>query len=819
MAALGTIGLLALAFLAGHLFYRAFAPPDDKGSWAEVLFVQILAGVLLCGWPALLLAELGLFSLHHLALLLLVACAIVVVWRWPRVRDWRWPRLHVGRRGLAALLLFLGAVALLLWPGERILGGNDPGVYLATGASIARTGGIVLQDAQLAAVPSELRPALFSTLIGQWWLLPGFYVTDWASGEVTPQFLHLYPTWLALFCAAGGLDLALLAIPAFPLLGLGALYFLTRRVVGRGAAPVALVLLALNPAMIWFSREPMSETLAMVLVIGGWYLLDRALGEPGRRDLAVLAGIALGQVGLTKIEFLFLPLLLYGYFFLRSTVARLGGPERAFLLAYSVVWGHALLHMGLVSRPYLRTFVTSLGRSRFVSLTGTTLLLLGSGVALLGIVLFLIRRRLGPLVAWLNGRAAALRQGAAVLWLVLACYGGVVRPLVAPRWVEVQGEIVFNYERLLFPRLSWYLSLPGLVLAVLGIWWWTRRRLAGPSLVFYVALLLELAIYTHRSMDYPYHFWMMRRYLPLIFPFMTMGIAAALRCVRLAPLGPVVRRAGAALLLGLLLFLAVQADAPFSSRRELAGIRAALADLASRVPDGRPLFIENRGAALATPLRYIEGKEAFALPEPVPWEALWRLPQVWPAGEDTTYLLVDGPPAVLHGGFSLVGSGPFTLDVVGTEQTLDHLPRDAVHVRTFQQLLRVQRRPAAPHALELSLHTPAWTADCLAVMLPAWKQPLSLRLEVAGFRPRGLPPAHLRVLWEGVLVTETTLERSWQLREVVLRLPPAPERATTGDGARLELCVETWNPQEAGYSDDLRDLGILLKSVVIEEGK
>jgi hypothetical protein len=263
----------------------------------------------------------------------------------------------------------------------------------------------------------------------------------------------------------------------------------------------------------------------------------------------------------------------------------------------------------------------------------------------------------------------------------------------------------------------------------------------------------------------------------------------------------------------------VQADAPFAARREMAGLQEALAGLAARVPDGRPLFVEQLGAALATPLRYIEGKDAIALPAPVAWESLWRLLQDWPPGEDTAYLLVGQPPAVLRGGLAFIDSGLLNLDLVGTEETLDRLPREALQLRLSLQLLRVERGSAGPTSVELTLAAPVWTTTgCLGIDMPAPVQPLTVRLQVAGFRPENVPPAEVRVSWEDVLVADTTLDRSWEVLDVELRVPPPPEQLTGRDEVRLHLCVETWNPRAAGYNDDPRDLGLLFKSLMVGEG-
>ncbi len=824
MLVLGAVGLFALLLLVGHLLYRAFAPSQEESSWAEVLFVQFFAGVLLCGWLALLLAELGLFSLLHLLLLLGAVGVVVAAWRWRRVRSWRWPPPRFSVVGLGVLLLFVILGVFLLYPGEWVLGGQDPGVYVSVGASIARTGGIVVYEPWIVSLPAEARSQVLPYYVGQWWQLPGFYVTDFTTGQITPQFFHLYPTWLAVFHAVGGLQGTLAATPLITLLGLVCFYFLTRRLFAHWPAVVAVLLLALNPAQVWFARQPAAETLLLPLLFGGWYLLERATTEPDRRELAALAGLALGQVALAKIEFVSLSVLLYGYLMLRWVLRRLRANDNIFLTVYTFLVVHAAAHVVLIARPYLRTMAASLEQAR-LPLDPALMVVLVVLLSLGGILILCVARRpLAHLLVRLRAWPRMRQGGFAGLWLLVVLYGAVLAPVLAPARLLADGTWHDNLERLSFLRLAWYLSPAGLVLGVAGLLWWFRRRLRASSLPFLAGFVLLVFLYTYRAWAYPYHFWMMRRYVSLVLPCLTLGIALALWRVRLAPLGRAVRRGGALVLLGLLLLLVVQVDRSFASRRELAGTSEALAQLAAELPDDAPVLVEQLGSALATPLRYVYGKRAFALitvnpfedasrAAPLAWAELWSLLQRWPVDSGPVYMLLEQIPAELRGGLVLRQVSRFDLDVELTENSYDHLPRDAVTLRSAQGVYEMRLRPEAPATLEVYLDTPDWTGGRLAVDLPAPSQPLVLRMRVAGFRPEPLPSARLQVFWQGQELGVFMLKRSWEFEEIEVELPVP----TASDEAHLVILCETWNPRQAGYNEDTRDLGFLLQALVLAE--
>jgi len=821
MLAVALLGLGLAVALVGHLFCRAFAP-HEASLPGEAAFTQLLAGLVLCGPPALLLAELGLFSLAHWLLLLLLGSLLLLRARWKAIRAWHGPAIRLQRAGFLRLFLFLVLGFFLCYPGEWLLGGQDPGVYLATAASIAQTGGILRYDPEIARMPAAAHPLLLSHYIGQWWQLPGFYVTDFATGQITPQFLHLYPAWLALGYAAGGIPAALALTPLFTLMGLAAAFFLVRRNFGEWPAWLALVLLALNPAQVWFSRQPVAESLALPLLLGGWYLLSRSAREPGRHDLAVLAGLALGELALAKIELLFLPFLVGAWFLLRALAGRLPREERAFLLACGLPTVHGVLHLLGIARPYLHTFGTSLERQRLpIDLRLAAGLALALGAAT-GLLLLLKRQPFTRTLWYLQARPSTVRRRTAAFWLLLVLAFGVVRMVLSPARIQVGGEWFPNYDRLTFLRLAWYLSLPGLVLAIAGVGWWLCYRLERVSFPFFLAFFLQFGLYSYRTFADPYHFWMMRRYVPLVFPVLSFGMALAVWRVRLAPLGRGVRRGTAFLLAGLLVFLLARADAPFAARRELAGTTDALAGLAAQIPEGAPLLIEHFGPALATPLRYLYGKAAYTLLPPapfegeerseVPWEALWPVLQEWPEG-DTLYLLLERPPSVFQAGFSLEEISRFTLDTRMTETSYEHLPRAQVEVRSHQGLFRLQRRPDAPLSFELRLAEPVWTETCTAIRLPAVGGTLRLQLEAAGYRPEGLPPARLTIRWQGHPIAERKLAPSWTFEEVPLQLDLA------GGPGRLEICSDTWNPQEFGFAGPPGRVGILLHSLALQEAR
>ena len=147
-----------------------------------------------------------------------------------------------------------------------------------TGAYIARTGALAIYDGQVAQSSPETQKTFFWQLVNPYMLhkqarLPGFFIADSAQGLVLPQFLHLYPAWLALWDALLGVQVGLYATPLIALLGTVAFYFLARELFGQNVARLAFFLLVITVPQFWFARYPVAEAMTQFLVLTGMYAL------------------------------------------------------------------------------------------------------------------------------------------------------------------------------------------------------------------------------------------------------------------------------------------------------------------------------------------------------------------------------------------------------------------------------------------------------------------------------------------------------------------------------------------------------------------
>jgi hypothetical protein len=304
----------------------------------------------------------------------------------------------------AILLLF---VFLVTPPFETIIGVRDAGVYANAGFIMARTGSLTFTDplvAQIAADQQSPDPSLADAarqaetnvlgvqnaqrFIATRLRAAGFFIDqgDLARGRVVPQGLHLFSAWIGLLAAFFGMHGGLLAPAVTGLLGVWSVALLGRRIAGPWVGLLAALFLALNAVQVWFSRYSTAETTAQFLIFAGLYAFTRAFRSstfhpqpstfhlpPSTPNLppstfhALLAGLAFGQLALTRIEFFLVvgPLALYLIFIWLARRWTL--LHTALLAGAGAMLLHAGLQIVLLARAYF--FDTLFARLQDFALT------------------------------------------------------------------------------------------------------------------------------------------------------------------------------------------------------------------------------------------------------------------------------------------------------------------------------------------------------------------------------------------------------------------------------------------------------------------
>lgn len=500
-----------------------------KVDYIEAMYLVLFAVVVVAGWVSFTLAELGLDRpIPILVAALATLCGgLTAVARRPfRPSD----RLSM----LVILFLLAIAGALYFPPDEWILGGLDPGVYVSTGATIARTGGIVLRSTAAANLaPSTRQPLLF----GNGFRLPGFYqlsdgVSPLLSGRldvspdlVTPHAFHFYPAILSFGYAVGGLNAELLVTPLLAAIGLVGFFLLARRLFGVKVAALGALLLSIGPAEVWYARYPAAEILIQVLLFGGLLAFVSAV-DSSSKLLSGLSGLALGAVHLTKIEMITIPFLVATYFVGLGLTGRFRRHWYWFLVAYVGLLAQAILHAALIANFYAQS-VLSQTIPRVPARAGIIFILMSIGVS---IGFRFSPRSRNAVRAILQGRAWTTSFGVIlpVLIAVLAGYAYYLRPLGSmpvptSEMSTAQLAVMNNLQS--FVRLGWYVSPLGLLFGTLGWMLLFSRESNRRTALLFLIVAADTFLFLQDMRIAPGHFWAARRWVPLVIPGFCLAIS------------------------------------------------------------------------------------------------------------------------------------------------------------------------------------------------------------------------------------------------------------------------------------------------------
>src|SRR5581483_5295630 len=188
LALTAAVVLAPLLYIPGYLLMLALLGASQPPDPLERQYERVVAGALLNGWLALVLAELGIFSagLHvAIAAAICLLCALVAGRRGALpLRRSQFGIVSQPRRPKAAIDQEIGSQAdqekravgrywettafalvgllfalLVARPFEVVLGARDAGVYATTGFAIARYGGIVQYDPLLQQIDADQHAA------------------------------------------------------------------------------------------------------------------------------------------------------------------------------------------------------------------------------------------------------------------------------------------------------------------------------------------------------------------------------------------------------------------------------------------------------------------------------------------------------------------------------------------------------------------------------------------------------------------------------------------------------------------------------------
>jgi hypothetical protein len=524
----------SVAVTATVLSEPSVETPAGRPTWTD-RFARLVVAIpdrllLMFLWSALVVSVSLLFDAFY-PLLVIPAIVVVVAATW-RVRLTRYDA--SGRSVLGSVLALEIPVGWFLanrhYRGELVSVARDPSVYTLRALWLVHHHSpnipMNLGKLQISSVGSlQEGPLLSSATVS----VPGF---PYSHGSVHPQGNSLVPGLLAVAGWIRGDYMVLQANLLIGGLALLAVYAFSRRLVGPLWALAPMIALAISMPMVYFSRNPYTEPMALLVTFVGLTLLWsgwRARSTPQ----FFTAGLAMGAAQMARIDGAVAVLgacLGIGIGMIFTTSPELRRRGRRFLIAFA---GGALVTIGIGTVDLLRNSPDYIAHQH--GLIGA--LLLGVVVAVLVLLLLSWPPIFSSAARWLAGHGIGVARFAAIAVGVLAVVM-ISRPLwwmghfqhEAPigamlQTYQQQAGVALDgtrsYDEQTIRWLSWYLGWPTIILAAAGLSWMAYRvvRLRDPRLlVFLTTFGVVAGLYLNDVNITPIQIWAMRRLLPVVLP-------------------------------------------------------------------------------------------------------------------------------------------------------------------------------------------------------------------------------------------------------------------------------------------------------------
>lgn len=827
--------LLVVGWLPGAMLFRApvldrerraALDAEERTFWAVVLSASLSLAIVLA------LASIGPYSFGRLlAADLAIAAAVAILWRgrlrMPEAKRVTWSAVIPIALALVAGMRFLP-------PAEYVIGGKDPGVYVSEGIQIAQRGSLVIDDGVIASLPAFARDLfipqhydLDGTVRTDYYStrFMGFFVLDPGTGRVVGQFPHLFPASIAIGYGLQGLTGALRTTTIWAVLGVIAVYFAGRRVFGTAAAAAAAVLLALNVAQVWFARYPNSEVVMQALLFAALLAYARAHVD-GLSFFSPIAGGVLGLLLFLRLDvgLAIAAVVSVGFVGLVTRQA----PRLSFWVSLALPSVLAAFYMLGPMRPHwhrYQVFLVNLGPLQYLAI----------GVLGLLLAAMVVAGRRNP-----KTTSAVRRILPIALATVLVGAG-----LYALFLREPAGKLAAHDAYALRTFANIYFTVPGVLAALLGFWLMVRDRFwKAPALFLTIAIFAASMFYKIRIV--PEHFWMSRRFIPVILPGALLFVcAAAFSSAPAAWRGRALRWAVGVVFVGLLGASFLRTAEPIRDHIEYEGLVPKVEALADRFGPNDLVLVESRDSGgdvhvLATPLAYIYARNVLVLASAKPEKADMAAFVAWARTQYERVFFIGGGGTDLvspHYGIRPLASERF--EVPEFESTADRFPTRSARKFIFgiYEFVEPPRGDeAGMYELDIGEHddlqvlrfhsaeqtngrTFRWSQSTSYVIVgsvPPDATELTLVLADGG-RPGSAPAARVAI-YVGTRRLGEIVVSPGGFRPYSVALPPdlRPQSGTADQTLTLRLVSTVWNPHDLLGSPDDRQLGVMVDRVTIK---
>ncbi|MGI8418594.1 MAG: hypothetical protein ACR2P2_20825 [Nakamurella sp.] len=478
------------------------------------------------------------------------------------------------------IVLVLAAIsAWLYFPGFHFATGDrDPGIYMEVGAHIARTGDLRIFSDAVAD------PHLPVQTWGGSALHSGLWIENYGTGLVIPQFYHLWSALLGAAYLVHGFGGESNLTPLIAVISVLLAALVARRIGGWIAAGATGLLLCTNMVQVWQAKYPSTEMLAQMLFLAALLAVLIAV-QSGSKGFAALAGVFVGVGYLARADGVLIICLSVALLGVLWIFRKFDGRAWSYLAGMAIVSAYGVYQAYWWAGDYTRQ---NLPAASFI----------GGAVAAVIVISVVLRPVAARLVDSLVNRFQGLRARRTVGIVVVAGCSllfilALIRPLFGNVIINYHGRFIRSYDERSIWWLSWFLTLPGLILMIAGIAVLVLRRWSLSGWIVIAVLIGILPLYLWHARNSPYNMWWVRRFtptpLPLIIILIAVGLAMAWR-TRSAWWGWVVRGLSVVAAVALV-WVYLGQSLPLRSHDEAAGSYGVVTNLAALAGSQQGVFL------------------------------------------------------------------------------------------------------------------------------------------------------------------------------------------------------------------------------------
>ena len=860
------VSIFVIFFLPGcALYIRFLLPSEDKKprGLIEDLFFIVFSSFLLTTVAGIILALLGAFHFSILFLLDFLFSLIVFLTKREFKLTWNLFNFRLCWQDILLLNIILIASFIYLLPSEDIFGGMDSGIYVNTGINLVREGKLVFSDPLMQKLPDGLHSSAASVFKLDGY---GLYFRGEENQDLVGQFLPGYPVWLAISYSLMGLESFLVITPVIALMGLVAVYLLGSYLFSKTAGLIGVFLLSINILYLWFARQPLSEIMANLLIFGGAYYLSRFFREK-IEVYAQIAGISFGTALLVRLDsvLMLIPLcIVFLYYKYKGFKAK--GRYQTFLIVTAFILLTAVASI-IYFKNYFKLLILyfldfnlfkSKGKIFTDQLRFGHILILAGAVFLSAFLIFLYKNsdKIKKKAMQLKIKKDHLLIMSAGLLSSVIIFQIFIRPSLPFRFMSPQANSL--------KRLGWYfLPLKALGIGERPIYHIESRFLSdifviffcvcvvfafmrsrrSPQVFAFVMFLVYSVVYFNDLMTVPNHFWLNRRYVSVILPFVF--ICAGYLLAEMIRKN-IWSRIISILLLCAVSFSFINASYMIAGHQELGRSISQMEQIAGEMKDDALYILDAEPGLqyhlLSLPLKYIFGKNVVLFENSKDNQR--KLSSLIPSLRESyseIYYCSNERKDFSKTKMFLTQEGWQELLVRRFEHTtnIDYRPPSKIlDMRITMLIFRIEDRLRLPrnsrflnigtkneNFLADGFYNPEnwsgtdirWTMNMFSLFLPRPADYNTIVLKMTNGRPPHEKPPLVSFFINGKKIDEFYVLQGFL--EYKLKIPdPLLDELKASRYFVLDGLSDIWMPKKSGVNKDIRELGVAIDSIsLIEE--